>query len=51
MTRPIRIALIGLGNVGRSFLGLMAAKSDLLGRAGPGAGVDRRGRLFRRHHG
>ena len=34
MTRSIRIALIGLGNVGRSFLGLMAAKSDLLAARG-----------------
>ncbi len=34
MTRPIRIALIGLGNVGRAFLGLMAAKSDLLAARG-----------------
>ncbi len=30
MTRPIRIALIGLGNVGRSFLTLMVTKADLL---------------------
>lgn len=30
MTRSIRLALIGLGNVGRSFLDLMVTKADLL---------------------
>jgi homoserine dehydrogenase len=30
MMRSIRLALVGLGNVGRSFLGLMASKTDLL---------------------
>lgn len=30
MTRSIRLALIGLGNVGRSFLNLMVAKAPLL---------------------
>lgn len=30
MTRSIRLALVGLGNVGRSFLDLMSAKADLL---------------------
>ena len=30
MTRTIRLALVGLGNVGQSFLDLMVAKSALL---------------------
>jgi homoserine dehydrogenase len=30
MTQRVRLALIGLGNVGRSFLALMAEKADLL---------------------
>lgn len=30
MPEPVRLALIGLGNVGRSFLDLMVSKSDLL---------------------
>lgn len=30
MTKRVRVALVGLGNVGRSFLALMAEKADLL---------------------
>ncbi len=32
MARTVRVALIGLGNVGRAFLGLMSEKRDVLAR-------------------